>query len=67
MLIIRETGYDVYRNSLYYLCNNPVSLKLFLEKVYLKKIAIEKYKKFYKAYILEISSTVFGLCGRGRG
>jgi len=57
MLIIRETGYDVYRNSLYYLCNNSVSLKLFLEKVYLKKIAIEKYKKFYKAYTLEIPST----------
>lgn len=28
MLIIDETGYGAYGNSLYYVCNNPVNLTL---------------------------------------
>ena len=40
----RETGYGVYGNSLYYLCNIFVNLKLFLKLIFQKICGIQPNK-----------------------
>lgn len=38
MLTLRETGWQVYKNSLHFLCNSSVNMKLCQNKVYLEKL-----------------------------